>query len=222
MKLGLFGGTFDPVHCGHIDVARAARLALGLDRVWLVPARVPPHRPPPVASAAHRFAMTALAVASEDGMQVSDIEMDGPGPSYTVETLDRLSAIGIAPASVYLVTGADAFRDVPTWRGYPKLLDRCHFVVVSRPGSPAPALREALPVLGDRMVEPSWQPAARPSIFLVDVPTAAVSSTDVRRAIRDGHSLSGLVPPAVAAHIARQQLYVTVPSAVQQFPRTTA
>ena len=222
MKLGLFGGTFDPVHCGHLDVARAAQVALGLDRVWLVPARVPPHRSAPLASASHRFAMAAIAVASEDAMQVSDIEMDTPGASYTIETLDRLSAIGIAPAAVHLVTGADAFRDVPTWKGYPHLLDRCHFVVVSRPGNPAPALREALPALRERMVEPSWQSAARPSIFLVDVPTAAVSSTDVRRAIRDGDSLTGLVPPAVAAHIARHQLYTTASHAVPQSSRTTA
>jgi len=222
MKLGLFGGTFDPVHCGHLDVARAAQRALHLDRVWLVPARVPPHRSSPHASAAHRFAMAAMAVAAEDALEVSDIEMDSPGPSYTVETLNQLDAMGISLSSVYLVTGADAFQDVPTWKGFPDLLDRCHFVVVSRPGAAATALRETLPALRDRMVDPEWRPGSRPGIFLVDVPTAAVSSTDVRRAISRGEPLRGLVPEAVAAHVARHRLYSTSVPATRVSPRTTA
>ena len=222
MKLGLFGGTFDPVHRGHLDVARAARQALDLDRVWLVPARVPPHRSPPHASAPHRFAMAAMAVAFEEALEVSDIEMNTPGPSYTVETLDRLEAMGIPLLSVYLVTGADAFRDVPTWKGFPDLLDRCHFVVVSRPGAAATGLRDTLPALRDRMVAPEWRPGSRPGIFLVDVPTAAVSSTDVRLAISRGESLSGLVPEAVAAHLTRHRLYAQQAPATRVSPRTTA
>jgi len=222
MKLGLFGGTFDPVHCGHLDVARAAQRALQLDRLWLVPARIPPHRSMPHASAAHRFAMVAMAVADDDALEVSDIEMDAPGPSYTVETLNQLAAMGISLSSVYLVTGADAFQDVPTWKGFPDLLDRCHFIVVSRPGAAVTTLRETLPGLRDRMVDPEWRPGSRPGIFLVDVPTAAVSSTDVRRAISRGASLQGLVPAAVAAHVTRHRLYSKPASAAQVSPRTTA
>ena len=205
--IGLLGGTFDPIHVGHLDVARAARRVLGLEEVWLVPSRVPPHRAAPRASAAHRFAMTALAVAGEDGMLASDLEMDTPGPSYTIDTLDRLEASGVSGLSVCFITGADAFREIATWKGCEALLDRCHFAVVSRPGTRASDLRSALPDLAGRMVLAAPTGHDRPAIHLVDVETAAVSSTGVRRAITDGKSVAGLVPAAVAEHITRHRLY---------------
>ena len=203
-------------------MARAAREALNLDRLWLVPARVPPHRAAPRVSAAHRFAMAAIAAGSEPGLQVSDIEMDTPGPSFTVETLERVAALGIGLMSVHVVTGADAFRDIPTWKAFPQLLDRCHFVVVSRPGAPVEELRAQLPALKDRMVDAPWRTPARPSIFLVDVPTAPVSSTDVRRAIAAGSSLTHLVPDGVAAHIVRHGLYGATAAVDVHSARTTA
>ena len=208
MSIGLFGGTFDPIHCGHLDVAQAARRALGLDVVWLVPARVPPHRANPRVSAAHRFAMVALAVADQPGLLVSDLEMDLTTPSYTVETLGRVeSAGGHASGSLFFVTGADAFREIGSWKAYPEVLDRCHFVVVSRPGSPAGEMRRAFPEFASRMLDaPSAIPSG-PRIFLVDAPTSAVSSTEVRRAVAQRASLEGMVPAGVAAHIARHALY---------------
>lgn len=209
MKLGLFGGTFDPIHCGHLDVARAAQQALALDVVWLIPARTPPHRTRPHASAAHRFAMTALAVAAEPGMRLSDVEMDVEGPSYTVETLDRLEARGLSGTDVFFITGADAFKDIASWKAYPALLDRCHFVVVSRPGCRAAAMRTELPALAARMVDAPCAVPARASIFLVDAPTAPVSSTQVRHALAGHEPLEGLIPTPVAAYIARQALYRT-------------
>jgi nicotinate-nucleotide adenylyltransferase len=206
----LVGGTFDPIHCGHLDVARAARLALGLDQVWLVPSRLPPHRTAPRASAAHRFAMAALAIADDPYLLVSDLEMETAGPSYTIDTLDRLERDGHPSRSICFVTGADAFRDIASWKAHRALLDRCHFVVVSRPGSSVIDLPDALPDLADRMVTgtPRFD-GDRSVIVLVDAPTAAVSSTDVRHAIAGGRSLEGLVPKAVAAYIARHELYVT-------------
>jgi nicotinate-nucleotide adenylyltransferase len=205
--LGLLGGTFDPIHTGHLDVARAARRALDLEDVWLVPSRVPPHRAAPRASAAHRFAMATLAVADEPGMRVSNLEMDRPGPSYTIDTLDRLEASGTNGLSVCFITGADAFREIASWKDWEALLDRCHFAVVSRPGTRASDLRSILPDLAGRMVEATTIGRDRPAIHLVDAETAAVSSTDVRRAIADGRSIAGLVPVAVAGHIARYRLY---------------
>lgn len=221
MKTGLFGGTFDPVHFGHLDVIRAARQALGLDAVWLVPARLPPHRRPPHASPSHRFAMAALATQGEPGVLVSDIEMDAGGPSYTTATLDRIEAGGWNLSTFVFVIGADAFRDIEAWKDYPRVLDRCDFVVVSRPGTPATALREALPALAGRMRSvPSGGLAGRlasdeaaagqPGILLVDALTAPVSSTDIRRAISRGASLDGLLPTAVAEYIARHGLYQNV------------
>src|SRR6187549_2314720 len=102
--IGLLGGTFDPVHCGHLDVARAAQQALGLDEVWLVPARVPPHRTTPQASAAHRFAMAALAVSDDPTLRASDVEMESGGPSYTIDTLERLEATGLDARGLCFIT----------------------------------------------------------------------------------------------------------------------
>jgi nicotinate-nucleotide adenylyltransferase len=207
MRIGLFGGTFDPIHYGHLDVARAARTALALDEVWVVPACVPPHRTAPHASAAHRFAMAAIAIEDEAGLRMSDIEMESDGPSYTTSTLDRLEAAGIATCTLFLITGVDAFRDIRSWKGYPALIDRCHIVVVSRPGAAATRVREEMPELSGRMHETPCTVPAAPSIFLVDAPTAPVSSTGVRHAIAARESLDALVPPRVAAYITRQALY---------------
>ena len=210
--IGLLGGTFDPIHCGHLDVARAARRALGLEWIWLIPSRLPPHRTAPVASAAHRFAMVALAVADQPGLKVSDLEMDTPGPSYTVETLDRLEARGVAGRSVCFLTGADAFCDVPSWKAYPTLLDRCHFAVVSRPGIPARSLRAAMPALAGRMIDAPARLREAPAIYLVDAVTTPVSSTEIRKAAGEHQPLTGLVPPAVVAHMTRHDLYAVDPS----------
>ena len=206
-RIGVLGGTFDPIHVGHLDVAEAARHALNLDRILVLPSRVPPHRQPPRASAAHRFAMAALAVAGRPGLVVSDLEMDSDRPSYTATTLDRLAARGMDISSLFFVTGADAFREIETWMDYPRILDRCHFVVVSRPGSSASSLRVALPSLADRMIETPGADPGRPGIFLIDAPTAPVSSTEVRRRVQTGMTIDGLVPAAVAAHIAAHRLY---------------
>jgi nicotinate-nucleotide adenylyltransferase len=136
-RRGLLGGTFDPVHAGHLDVARAARAALALDVVELVPSNLPPHRRPPQASPTDRLAMVELAVRGETGLVASDFEIAAGGPSYTSAMLDRLAARGVDLGSICFITGADAFRDIGSWKDYPALLDRCHFAAVSRPGCPA-------------------------------------------------------------------------------------
>jgi len=207
MRRGFLGGTFDPIHCGHLDVATAAKRALDLDGVDLVPAGMPPHRRPPLAAAADRLAMAQLAARGLPGFAVSDLEMQVEGPSYTSATLDRLASRGFDLTRLFLITGADAFRDIPTWKDYPHLLDRCHFVAVSRPGCPARTLIAALPSLADRMIETPCGVPTRPSIFLVDAPTAAVSSTEVRRRVASGESIEGLVPDAVATYIKGRHLY---------------
>jgi nicotinate-nucleotide adenylyltransferase len=209
MRRGVLGGTFDPIHFGHLDVAAAAARALDLPEIVLVPALVPPHRHPPHASAPHRFAMAALAVQDRSNVSVSDLEMQGTGPSYTSALLDRLAAHGADLHEIYFVTGADAFRDIETWKDYPAILDRCHFVAVSRPGCPAASLRTTLPRLASRMTSTPDGTAGTVAIHLVDAPTAAVSSTDVRRRIQLGLPISDLVPAAVAAHIDRHGLYRT-------------
>lgn len=209
MRRGILGGTFDPIHFGHLDVAAAAARALALPEILVMPSYVPPHRRPPQASAAHRFAMAALAVQDRSGMSVSDLEMHGSGPSYTSALLDRLAAQGANLRAIYFVTGADAFRDIESWKDYPAILDRCHFVAVSRPGCPAESLRESLPQLAPRMTPASPDSASddRLAIHLVNAATAPVSSTDVRRRVQNGLPIDDLVPAAVAAYIDRHRLY---------------
>ena len=207
MKYGILGGTFDPLHRGHLDVAEAARAALGLDRVVLVPARVPSHRETPHASAAHRFAMVALAVQPYTHLLVSDIEMDDETPAFTAVTLGRLAGRGLDSARTFFLTGADAFLDIGTWHNYPAVLNLAHFVVVSRPGQPAAALPDLLPDLAGRMRRVPCDVPHQPSILLVEAPTTAVSSTDVRRLAASGGAIGNLVPPAVAEYIVKHQLY---------------
>jgi len=204
---GVLGGTFDPVHVGHLDVARAAREALALDDVSLMPSNVPPHRGQPHASATDRLAMVALAVGGRPGLVASSLELDASGPSYTSATLDRLATRGVDLRTVFFITGADAFKDITMWKDFPQLLDRCHFVAVSRPDCPAPGLRTALPALAPRMVNAPGAMPSSPAIFLVDAPTAPVSSTTIRQRLAEGQPIEGLVPPAVAAYIHSHGLY---------------
>ena len=208
-RIGFLGGTFDPIHVGHLETAQAARTALALERVEIIPTHVPPHRQQtPCASAFHRFAMAALAVNGVDGLAVTDVELLSPGPSYTANTLQRLHRIGLAPSQIFFITGADAFVEIETWGRYPDVLDLAHFVVVARPGHPIAALAGRLPALAGRMTREATAPAGeRTAIFLVEARTADVSSTEIRRRIGRRESVTGLVTPAVESHIVRHRLY---------------
>ena len=218
VRIGLLGGTLDPIHLGHIEAAAATRRALDLDRVYVLPSHLPPHRSQqPVASGYHRFAMTALAVNGLDGLTASDVELRTPGPSYTADTLSRFrERSGLSTSQIFFISGADAFAEIETWYRYPEVLDLAHFVVVSRPGFLVEPLRNRLPGLAARMT--SLQPpaasrhfvegrAAFPSIFLVDAPTPDVSSTDIRKRLAAGEPITGLVPAAVERHIVQHGLY---------------
>ncbi|MPY87771.1 MAG: nicotinate-nucleotide adenylyltransferase [Luteitalea sp.] len=219
MLLGILGGTLDPIHCGHLDAAEAARTRLGLQEVWMMPARVPPLRAdPPVASAAHRFAMAALAVNGRAHLRASDLELRREGPSYTWDTLQQLYTLGYNRSQIFFITGVDAILKIATWYRYPALLEACHFVAVTRPGVSAGTLAEALPEAADRVVAASLTSnretrvvAERCRIWLVDAPTAAVSSTDVRHLAARGEPLDGLVPSLVATHIRQHNLYRSTP-----------
>jgi nicotinate-nucleotide adenylyltransferase len=209
-RVGILGGTLDPIHVGHVEAALAAQHALALDPVIVMPARMPPHRREPSASMFHRFAMAALAVSDCDNITVSDEELGADGPSYTALTLERLLSHGLQPTQIFFITGADAFAEIETWYGYPDVLDLAHFVVISRPGASLDAIAKRLPGLDGRLAAPSrtGPMPSRPSVFLVDARTSNVSSTDIRRRMRDGTSITGLVPPRVEAHIVRHRLYV--------------
>lgn len=207
--IGLLGGTFDPVHLGHLDVALAALQTLSLERVIFIPVHVPPHRALPQASGVDRLAMVSLAIQDNPKFEASTIELDSAGPSYAALTIDRYLANGHQPQDLCFIAGVDAFSGVTKWYGYPALLDRCHFAVVSRPGFPATAVRAQMPEFAERMIDVKdrYQTSARTSIFLIDAPTAPVSSTDVRASIDCGASLVGLVPDSVAGYIDAHRLY---------------
>jgi nicotinate-nucleotide adenylyltransferase len=220
-RVGILGGTLDPVHAGHLETASAARRALDLDRVILVPSRIPPHRQPqPAASRYHRFAMAALAVNGVDWMEASDLELQAPGPSYTVHTLSRLHASGLLPVQLFFITGADAFAEIETWHRYPAILDQSHFVAVSRTGYPAGRLKATLPALATRMRPGTLEhaSASNPAIFLVDAKTPDISSSDIRRRLRTGEPVRGLVPLAVETHIRQHRLYVPAAAATVRSP----
>jgi nicotinate-nucleotide adenylyltransferase len=219
MKLGVLGGTFDPIHNGHVAAAEAAQRTLGLDAITLVPSHIPPHRHDPVgATGEQRYEMTQLAATGHPGWSVSRIELDREGPSFTYDTLVTL---GEAPTlrqaqghpersrgmseskstQIFFITGADAFAEIATWSRYPAVLDLANFVVVSRPGITLDSLRARVPsAFRDR-------PSASTRVILVEAHTPDISSTDIRRRVRAGHSLSGFVPDSVARYIAEHRLY---------------
>lgn len=208
--LGVLGGTFDPIHFGHLDAGDAAQRALALDGVLVVPAHDPPHRPiDPHASAFHRFALAALAIDGRAGWQVSDMEVAREGPSYTVDTLRALHAAGWSPLQLFFVLGADAFAEIATWHEFPAVLDAANFVVVARPGTALDAAVARTAALAPRLRVPAdGIPAgSTTAIFLVEAPTRDVSSTTVRARLAAGLSIDDLVPAAVARHIASHRLY---------------
>jgi nicotinate-nucleotide adenylyltransferase len=220
-RVGVLGGTFDPIHLGHLAVARQAADSLGLDRVLLLPSRTPPHRPvDPSASAFHRFAMVALSVSTDRRLAASDLELGRPGTSYTADTLRALRATGLEGWQIFFLTGADAFAEIATWREYPAVLDLANFVVCSRARVTATALPDRLPDLAARMIpvlspgfeDPGFQHAiisnsAETRVFLLDCSTPDISSTGIRARARAGRSLAGLVPPEVDDYIRRHGLY---------------
>jgi len=203
LRVGILGGTFDPIHLGHLEAASAARRALSLDRVLLMPARTPPHRATePHASVFHRFAMAALA-AAEHEMMVSDLELRRDGPSYTALTLEALHREGHRPSELYFITGSDAFAEVGAWYDYPRILTLANFVVVSRPGAPR----------ASDLIPPLAPSSEAPAVVSVEARTPDVSSTEIRRLVRAGESIDALVPVSVAGHIHRHRLYVPAPVA---------
>jgi nicotinate-nucleotide adenylyltransferase len=212
-KLGILGGTFDPIHFGHLDATAAARQALRLDEIRLIPSSDPPHRPvDPLASAFHRFALVALAIQGHDGLHASDMEVRRQGQSYTADTLRALAADGWHPSQLFFILGTDAFAEIATWREYPAVLDAAHFVVIARPGTTIDAAVARTPALRDRMRRPGQETsrAGGTSIFLVEANTRDVSSTTIRARLAARQPIDDLVPAAVARHIVAHELYGAV------------
>lgn len=206
----LYGGTFDPVHHGHLAVARAARDALDA-QVRLLPAADPPHRAPPGASAAQRAAMLELAVAGEDRIAVDRCELERAGRSYTADTLQAWRRRCGQDTPLIWLLGADAFRALPSWHRWPELFDLAHWMVAARPGHALDALPEPLAsALAGRLEQRPeallGAPAGR--VWQLPLPLRAESATGVRTGVGEaGGGWRDEVPDEVAAYIRRQGLY---------------
>lgn len=204
-RIGLFGGTFDPPHFGHLALAEWARTTLGLERVWFVPAGEPPHKRRAKRSPVrHRVAMTRLAVRGNAAFAVSTLESARPGPSYTADTV-RAFAAEHPRARLHLLMGADMFATFDTWREPEEIARRCVLVVALRPG--ARARRSAgAGVAGAPMPRTGRARSGRGVVWLEN-PGLEVSSTALRERAREGQSLRYLVPDAVASYAERHRLY---------------
>ena len=209
----MLGGTFDPIHYGHLDAASAARRALHLDEVLLIPLHDPPHRPiDPQTSPFHRFALVCLAINDLAGFRASDAELRRAGPSYTVETLTALHADGWPASQLFFILGADAFAEIATWYAYPAVLDAANFVVIERPGTSIQAAFAKVPELRTRAraAGEHGRDSGGTGIFVVETRTRDVSSTTIRERLAAGRSIDDLVPPAVARHILAHHIYGAV------------
>ena len=199
MRIGVLGGTFDPIHNGHLAVAEDVRLQLSLDEVIFVPAGQPWLKTDsPILAAGHRVEMVRLAIADKAYCSVSTTEVSREGPSYTLDTLAELWTRFGAGDEVFFILGWDSLSDLPRWKDPEGLIRLCHLVAVPRPGCPRPdldSLEKSIPGLSHRVI-------------LLDKPEVDVSASDIRERIVRGVSISGLVPEVVEEYIREHGLYL--------------
>ncbi len=197
-RIGVLGGTFDPPHIGHLWLATLAADELALDRVLFVPAAQPPHkRRRRMTAAAHRLVMTRLAIAADPLFELSAIEMERPGPSYTVDSMEELQRLYGASASLFLVMAVDSLAQIDTWRDPERILAMAEWAVGPRPGSPTPTAEW----LAERFGKESRR------IHLLEGPGLAVSATQIRQRVAAGRAIRYLVPRAVEELILGRGLY---------------
>ncbi len=200
-RIGLMGGTFDPVHYGHLFAAEEARERCGLETVYFIPCNLPPHKEvSDLTPAEDRFNMVHLATASNPSFCASRVELERGGRSYTIDTVREFRAGLGEQSEIYFITGADAIREIMTWRDNEELASLCRFVAVTRPGYELNDLKARLSL---NLVQ---------SIEIVHVRGLEISSTDIRRRVAEGRSIRYLTPPEVALYIANQGLYVNRPT----------
>lgn len=196
-RLGVLGGTFDPIHHGHLVAAQEARCQLDLDLVLFVPAGNPPHKPArPISAADHRVRMVELAIAGNPHFALSRVDVDRPGPCYTVDTLALLREKWGPGPTFFFIEGSDSLAEMPTWYRPQRLIQLSELAVVRRPGAEPDLdrLEEDLPGLSARV---HW----------VQMPQLEISSSDLRARMRDGRPISYLLPESVEAYLFEQGLY---------------
>ncbi|MFC2169786.1 nicotinate-nucleotide adenylyltransferase [Acidobacteriota bacterium] len=213
-KIGLLGGTFNPIHVGHLKIAEIAQKTFHLDKVLFIPSSIPPHKGSIEAvSPAHRLKMVELAVSSSPRFVCSSIEIDAKGTSYSVITLNKIKKI-YPDTRIFFILGIDAFLEITTWKDYKKVLRQCSFIIVNRPGY---RLNDAKRVFGGKyikyMVELSKSEEAISDkilsfkIFIFQINAFEVSSTEIRERIKRGDSIKGMVSEAVENYIKNNKFY---------------
>jgi nicotinate-nucleotide adenylyltransferase len=197
-RVGIFGGTFDPIHYGHLTAAEECRQALGLDVVLFMPAGDPPHkRGIALSPAVDRVTMVELAIAGNEAFRLSRVDVDRAGPSYSVAALDRLRAEWGPAAELWFVMGADSLAEILTWRDPARLLRLTRIAAVNRPGAPPPRPAE----LAARL------PGAAERIDLIEIPDLAISGTALRRRVASGQTIRYQLPDAVERYVRERGLY---------------
>jgi nicotinate-nucleotide adenylyltransferase len=217
-RLGLLGGSFDPVHNGHLAIARQTCEALGLDQILFIPTSHPPHKPyGSLAPARDRYEMVRLAIASDPSFSISDVELLRPGKSYSIDTIRLLQQEFGADTQLFFLIGLDAFLDFPSWRDPRTLLQLCSFVVLSRPGlsfrsfstvsllPPIPS--SSLADLDGGRISRIEVPLGKQRLICLRLPPCTVSASDIRVRIRQGLPVANLLPPLVESYILRHHLY---------------
>lgn len=197
-RLGIMGGTFDPIHYGHLVTAEGARYEYGLDKVIFIPAGQPPHklnfkRTEPW----RRYEMTRLAVATNPFFEVLPLEIERPGPSYAIDTVQEISCL-FPGAKIYFITGADAVSEILTWKKVEQLLSICKFIAATRPGYKLDEMRKKLEALPQDLEK---------NIFCMEVPALAISSTDIRQRVQKGRPIKYLLPEPVEEYITSNNIY---------------
>ena len=211
-RLGVYGGSFDPIHCGHLEPVDSVRRTLGLDRVLFVPAFAPPHKPSGAsASSHHRFAMTALALEPFQDFVLSDFEVARGGTTYTVETLRHLRA-RLPRTEIVLMLGSDTLATIHTWRAWREIVEGYRLAVVYRePFDRAHLQRSLSPELASRLAPEGASLDEAPegaTIFWGDNAPVTISSTWIRKAVSAGEPLDGRLPSPVESYLRKQNLYL--------------
>ncbi|MBC8014600.1 MAG: nicotinate-nucleotide adenylyltransferase [Sporomusaceae bacterium] len=197
-KIGIMGGTFDPIHTGHLVTAEAVRIEYGLEKVLFIPAANPPHKQhSQVTPAIHRYIMTVMATYSNPHFYASPIELERTGLSYTIDTMHTLIEQYGDKTEFYFITGADAVQDLPTWKEIDQLLDLCQFIAATRPGCIC-SLDHVIKEFGAK---------GRQRIHRLPTPELEISSTDIRERVRRGRSIKYIVPESVESYIMKEGLY---------------
>ena len=199
-RIAIMGGTFDPIHFGHLVTAEAARCEFDLDRVMFVPSGKPPHKTDMrITDTRHRYLMTLLAVATNPYFEISKEEMDRPGPSYTIDTINSFKKVYGEEVDLYFITGADAILEILTWKKVEELLTKCYFIAATRPGFNLKDLDKILATLPNETQE---------RIYPLDVPALAISSTEIRRRVVEHRPIKYLLPEPVEQYIYKNNLYL--------------